>query len=95
MSWKPLNEVYLVRPDKIQGSSLIPDHLLESLVDLRTGVVTHVGTGTLLESGVRAPLQANVGDQVMFGTKVGSKVKIDGEDLLLLAEANVLMVQNG
>lgn len=96
MSWMPLNEVYLVKPDKVEGSHLIPEHLLDSMTDFKTGTVTHVGTGTLLESNIRAPLQAKVGDKVMFGAKVGSRIKVDGQDLLLLAEANVLMVnKNG
>lgn len=93
--WTPLNEVYFVRPEEIKVSHLILEDYKAEHVELREGIVTHVGTGTLLESGVRAPLQAVVGDRVMFGSKVGSKVKIDGEDLILLAEANVLAVNHG
>lgn len=95
MSWTPLNEVYFVRPNKVEGSHLIPEHLLDSSVDLKTGVITHRGTGTLLESNMRAELQAKVGDTVLFGSKVGTKIKVDGEDLLMLAEANILAVKNG
>lgn len=53
----------------------------------------NVGTGTLLDSGTRAPLQANAGDRVLFGSKVGEEIEVGGEKLLLLAEANVLAVE--
>lgn len=91
--WKPLNETYFVRPEEIKVSSLILDEYRKDHVELITAIVTHVGTGTLLESGVRSPLQAGKGDRIMFGSKVGHKVKVDGEDLLLIAEANVLAVE--
>lgn len=90
MGWKPLNEVYYVKPDEIKVSPLILDQYKADHAELVTGIITHVGTGTLLENGSRAPLQASVGDKVLFGSKVGSKVNVDGEKLLLLAEANVL-----
>lgn len=93
MSWKPLNEVYFVRPLELKGSSLVPKEFLDKYYDLREGIVTHVGTGTLLESGQRAPLQAKQGDTVLFGMKVGTEVTVDGEKLVLLAEANVLAVK--
>lgn len=92
MAWKPLNETYFVRPEEIKVSPLILDGYKKDHVELMTGVVTHVGTGVFLENGGRAPLQANKGDRVMFGTKVGHKVKVDGEDLLLIAEPNILAV---
>lgn len=97
MSWKALNEVYFVKPEEIKASHLIPEHLRKQMVDLMTGIVTHVGTGTLLESGNRAPLQAVEGDRVLFGTNVGKEIEVDGEKLLMLAEANVLAmeVKNG
>ena len=94
MAWKPLNETYFVRPEAIEVSHLIPEQFKKNYVEIMTGTVTHVGTGTLLESGFRCPLQANVGDRVMFGAKVGHTVKVDGEELLLIAEPNVLAVWN-
>lgn len=93
MSWKPLNEVYFVRAEEIKASSLVPEHLRASLQSTRTGIVVHVGTGTLIESGDRVPLQAKAGDRVLFGSKIGEEIKIDGEKLLILAEANVLAVE--
>ena len=92
MAWKPLNETYFVRPEEIKVSPLILEEYKKDHVELMTGIVTHVGTGVFLESGGRAPLQAHVGDRVMFGTKVGHKVNVDGEQLLLIAEPNILAV---
>ena len=92
LSWKPLNETYFVRPDEIKVSHLVPDHLKANMVELRTAVVVAVGTGTLLESGMRSPLQAGEGDRVLFGSKAGAEITVDGEKLLVLAEANVLAV---
>lgn len=94
MAWKPLNETYFVRPEELKGiSDLVPEAFRKNLVELRTGIVTHTGTGTLMDSGVRIPLQANVGDRVLFGAKVGHEIEVDGEKLLLIAEANVLAVE--
>lgn len=92
MGWKPLNEVYFVRPDEIKVSPLVLEQYKADHAELRTGIITHVGTGTLMDSGHRSPLQASLGDKILFGSKVGSKVDVEGEKLLLLAEANVLAV---
>lgn len=92
MGWKPLNEVYFVRPEEIKTSRLVPEHLKENMTELRTGIVTHVGTGTLLENGSRAQLQATTGDRVIYGIKAGQKIDVEGEKLTLLAEANILAV---
>lgn len=94
-SWKPLNETYFVRPEEVKVSSLILDEYKKNHIELMTGIVVAAGTGTLLESGVRSPLQANEGDRILFGAKAGAEVKVGGEKLLLLAEANVLAVQDG
>lgn len=93
MAWKPLNETYFVRPEEVKVSSLVLEQYKDLHVELKEAIVTHVGTGTLLESGQRAPLQAQVGQRVMYGAKVGHKIKVDGEELLLIAEANVLAVE--
>ncbi len=90
--WRPLNETYFVKPNPIAVSSLILEEYKKNHVELMTGIVVRVGTGTLIESGKRIPLQAREGDQVMFGVKAGAEVKVDGEKLLLLAEANILAV---
>ena len=92
MGWKPLNEVYFVRPDEVKVSPLILEQYKEEHAELRTGLVVRVGTGTLMEGGNRTALQAKEGDKVLFGSKVGSKIEVEGEKLLLLAEANVLAV---
>ncbi len=94
MSWKPLNETYFVKPEEVVVSHLVPEHLKKNMIELLTGIVIAVGTGTLLESGVRSPLQAKVGDRILFGAKAGADVTVDGQKLLLLAEANVLAVED-
>lgn len=94
MSWKPLNETYFVRPEEIKVSPLILEEYKKNHIELMTGIVVAVGTGTLLESGVRSPLQAKKGDRVLFGAKAGADVTVTGEKLLLLAEANVLAVES-
>ena len=94
MSWKPLSETYFVKPEEVKVSHLVPEQFKKNMIELMTGIVIAVGTGTLLESGIRSPLQANVGDRVLFGAKAGADVTVDGEKLLLLAEANILAVEN-
>ena len=94
MAWKPLNETYFVRAEEIKGiSDLVPEAFRKNMVELRTGIVTHVGTGTLMDTGTRVALQAKVGDRVLIGAKVGHEIEVDGEKLLLIAEANVLAVE--
>lgn len=91
--WQPLNETLFVEADEIKTSSLVPDHLKESMAELRTGIVKHVGTGTLMGYQERQPLQVKVGDRILFGGKAGSKIEVDGKNLLLLAEVNILAVE--
>lgn len=91
--WQPLNETVFVRPEEIEVSALIPEHLKKSHVEFMTGIVVAVGTGTLLDSGVRVLVQVIQGDRVLFGSKTGVEIKVDGEKLLLLAEANILAVE--
>lgn len=98
--WQPLNETYFVKMEEITGiSSLVPEQFRKNITEFRTGIVVAVGTGTLLESGQRAPLQAVVGDRVLFGSKVGHEMEISispentKEKVLLLAEANILAVE--
>jgi len=93
MAWVPLNEVYFVRPEEVKVSPLILEQYRNDHVELRTGIITHVGTGQLLENGSRSGMQATVGDRILFGSKVGHKVTVDGEELLLIAEANILAVE--
>lgn len=85
-------ETYLVRPDEVTVSNLVPEHLKMSMVETRTGVVVSRGT-VLLDDGRRIPLAANIGDRIKFGAKVGHPLEIDGEKLLLIAEANALAVE--
>jgi len=91
--WTPLGETYLVRPDEVKVSHLIPEHLKMNMVDTRTGIVVTAGT-TLLENGTRIPLQAQPGDRIKFGAKVGHELEIGGEKLLLIADANALAIES-
>lgn len=91
--WKPLGEVCFVKVDEIKISPLALERFAESLVELRTGVVAAVGTGTLLDDGSRAPLQVKVGDRITFGTKVGKEVTMGEDVFLMIAEPNILAVE--
>ncbi len=68
---------------------MIPDSAAEKP---EQGEVIAVGDGRLLQDGTRRPLQLNVGDQVLFGKYAGQTVKVDGEELLVMREGDVMGV---
>jgi chaperonin GroES len=56
------------------------------------GKVLAVGTGKLLENGTVRPVDVKVGDRVLFGKYAGSEVKVDGEDLIVMREEDIMGV---
>jgi len=71
------------------GGIVIPDNATEKPI---RGKVIAVGKGKILESGDVRPLDVKVGDHVLFGKYSGTEVKVEGEDLLVMREEDVMAV---
>ena len=93
MSFRPLHDRVLVRridaDEKTAGGIIIPDTAKEKP---QRGEIIAVGAGTRTEDGKLVPLDVKVGDEVLFGKWSGTEVKIDGEDLLIMKESDILGV---
>lgn len=92
MSIRPLHDRIVVRrteeEQKTAGGILLPGSAQEKP---QQGEIIAVGNGQLSDNGVR-PLDVKVGDKVLFGQYAGQTVKVDGEDLLIMKESDVLGV---
>jgi chaperonin GroES len=90
-SFRPLHDRVLLRrvtPDeKTKGGIIIPDTAQEKPVE---GKVVSTGPGARNEQGQIVPLEVKAGDRVLFGKWSGTEVKIDGEDLLITKESDLL-----
>jgi chaperonin GroES len=93
MKVRPLHDRLLVRrieeKETAKGGIIIPDTAKEKP---QQGEVLAVGNGKILENGTKLALDVKVGDKILFGKYTGSEVKIDGEDVLILREDEVLAV---
>ncbi|HXV29630.1 MAG TPA: co-chaperone GroES [Sinorhizobium sp.] len=93
MKFQPLHDRILVRrltsEEKTKGGIIIPDTAKEKPQE---GEVIAAGPGARNEQGQIVALDVKVGDRVLFGKWSGTEIKIDGEDLLILKEADVLGV---
>ncbi len=93
MNVRPLHDRLLVRrieeKETAKGGIIIPDTAKEKPQE---GEVLAVGNGRVLENGTKAALDVKVGDKVLFGKYTGTEVKIDGKDVLILREDEVLAV---
>jgi len=92
MKFRPLHDRVLVRrieEDEKVGSIIIPDTAKEKP---QRGEVIAVGAGARNEDGKVVALDVKKGDKILFGKWSGSEVKIDGEDLLIMKESDVLGV---
>ena len=91
MSFRPLHDRVLVRrveaEEKTAGGIIIPDSTKEKPAE---GEVVAVGAGNKAEDGKVTPLDVKAGDKVLFGKWSGTEVKIDGEDLLIMKESDIL-----
>ena len=89
----PLHNRLLVRrleeTETAKGGIIIPDTAKEKP---QQGEVLAIGNGKLLENGTKVALDIEVGDRILFGKYTGTEVKIDGEDVLILREDEVLAV---
>ena len=91
MAFRPLGDRVLVRrveeEQKTKGGIIIPDTAKEKPQE---GEVIAVGPGARDDSGKINPLDVQVGDRILFGKWSGSEVKLDGEDLLIMKESDIL-----
>ena len=96
MKFRPLHDRVVIRriegEDKTKGGIIIPDTVKEKPQE---GEVVAVGPGGRNETGALVPLELAAGDRVLFGKWSGAEVKIDGEDLLIMKESDVLGVIEG
>jgi len=93
MAFRPLGDRVLVRrveeEEKTKGGIIIPDTAKEKPQE---GEVIAVGPGARDDSGKIQPLDVKVGDRILFGKWSGTEVKLDGEDLLIMKETDILGV---
>jgi chaperonin GroES len=91
MRVKPLDDRVVVRPNEAEertaGGIVLPDAAREKQ---QRGTVVAVGPGRLLDSGERSPVSVKIGDQVLFGKYGGTEIEIDGEDVKILRESDIL-----
>ena len=91
MSFRPLHDRVLVRRveenEKTPGGIIIPDTAKEKPQE---GEIIAAGPGVRNDDGKLTPLDVRVGDRILFGKWSGTDVKIDGEDLIILKESDIL-----
>ncbi len=91
MKIKPLQDRVIVKrmeeEHKTSGGIIIPDSAKEKP---QQGKVLAVGPGKVLEGGTRVDMTVKVGDLVLFGKYSGSEVKIDGDEVLIMREDDIL-----
>ena len=91
MKFKPLHDRVLIEvldsSEKTAGGIIIPDSAQEKPAE---GEVVSVGTGARDDSGKLIPMELKSGDKILFGKWSGTEVKIDGEELLIMKESDIL-----
>ena len=91
MALNPLDDRVVVKPldaeETTAGGIVLPDAAREKP---QRGTVTAVGTGRLLESGERCAVAVAVGDEVLFGKYGGTDIEVDGVDVKILRESDIL-----
>ncbi len=93
MNFRPLHDRVVVRrlegEEKTKGGIIIPDTAKEKPQE---GEIVAVGPGARDESGKLVPIDLKAGDRILFGKWSGTEVKIDGEELLIMKESDVMGV---
>jgi chaperonin GroES len=96
MKFRPLHDRVLVRrieqQEKTAGGIIIPDTAKEKPQE---GEVIAAGAGTKTEDGKLLPLDVKAGDRILFGKWSGTEVRVDGEDLLIMKESDILGIVEG
>ena len=91
MGFRPLHDRVLVRrvqaEEKTSGGIIIPDTAQEKPQE---GEVIAVGSGARAENGTITPMDVKAGDRILFGKWSGTEVKVDGEDLIIMKESDIL-----
>ncbi|ROU02513.1 co-chaperone GroES [Histidinibacterium lentulum] len=91
MAFKPLHDRVLVRrvesDETTKGGLIIPDSAKEKPAE---GVIVSVGAGARDEDGDRISMDVKEGDRILFGKWSGTEVRVDGEDLLIMKESDIL-----
>ena len=91
MKFRPLHDRVLVRrleeDEKTVGGIIIPDTAKEKHME---GKVVAVGPGARNDSGELSPLDVKAGDRILFGKWSGSEVKINGEELVIMKESDIM-----
>ena len=96
MNFRPLQDRVLIRrieqEEKTVGGIIIPDTAKEKPVE---GEVIAAGPGTRGDDGKLHPLDVKIGDRVLFGKWSGTEIKIDGEDLMIMKETDIMGLVEG
>ena len=96
MKLRPLHDRVIVKRMEEErmsaGGIVIPDSATEKPI---RGEVLAVGNGKILENGEKRALDINVGDTILFGKYSGTEVKVDGEELLVMREEDIMAVIEG
>jgi chaperonin GroES len=91
MKFRPLHDRVVVRrlesDEKTKGGIIIPDAAKEKPQE---GEIVAVGSGARDESGKLVPLDVKKGDKILFGKWSGTEVKIDGHDLIIMKESDIM-----
>ena len=96
MKFRPLHDRVVVRrleaEEKTSGGIIIPDTAKEKPME---GEIIAAGPGARDESGKLVPLDVKAGDKILFGKWSGTEVKLDGEDLLIMKESDIMGIIEG
>ena len=96
LKFRPLHDRVVVRridaEEKTKGGIIIPDTVKEKPQE---GEIIAVGSGARDEAGKLVPLDVKAGDRILFGKWSGTEIKLDGEDLLIMSESDIMGVIEG
>jgi len=91
MALRPLDDRVVVKPleaeEKTAGGIVLPDSAKEKP---QRGRIVATGPGKLLDSGERAAMSVEKGDEVLYGKYAGTEIKVDGEEVMILKESDIL-----
>ena len=96
MKFRPLHDRVVVKrvaeEEKTKGGIIIPDTAKEKPME---GEIVSVGPGARDESGKLVPLDVKAGDRILFGKWSGTEVKLDGEELIIMKESDIMGIIEG